>query len=95
MSRNPRAFYNTNRSEFSILRAGCLTQLAVWALFTVASKFGITYSLGVWFGAEVVSKWEATNIVVQWLVAAVAAGVAIPVTVVSFFASLITPTPIF
>lgn len=83
------------RETASFMGMGCLVQSIIYILMVILSKFIIGYALGVWFGAEIVARWEQVNVLVQWLIALVTASVAIPVGVVSFFAQLIADTPIF
>lgn len=79
-----------------MFRIGCLSQLVLMVVATVVSHFLIGYSLSIWFGGEVLARWEQVNIFVQYLVALVTSSVTIPVGIVSFFAQLIAAeTPIF
>lgn len=74
---------------------GCGVQIVVAVFMTMLSHFLIGYSLMVWLGAETVARWEEVNVVLQYAIAFVAGSVTVPVGLISFFAQLITDTPIF
>jgi len=81
--------------RLNVIGAGFFAQAVIVVIATIISWFLIGYSLGVWFGAGVVARWEEVHIALQLLISFISASVMLPVGVVSFFAQLIADTPIF